>query len=631
MPASVLSSDFTGSCDGLLEDISPILLHRHPIAIQALNLMEENPLASYERLAQTLRSISKPEYLTDIKYVLETLSESVCNQAETERQASVLPNSIVNSVDVARKFNDALRDIYNHSDGEILMLARVTISDLLMEQTLPMSEVDSNPWIDGYTQAPDISDDAEITSPGINAMLDEADRQAISKDVARRHQLQANPFIQSALHANQELSGSEKPADVYSTTLVVDGKHVKLLPFNQVDFLAANRNSVGSDEDEPMPFSDIGWIPETLVKSAQMSQDERYSYYDGISIYGDYLKAREAVFKSMTTLFNAARKAKRQAHGYLSDELKGVRISNTEYAKRHSEMKLTLLTRWTSQLHPVYRSFIPFMVLSKDDQAELSQCKRSMSPDWYNVFQVAIRQTIEFSALIEWIERNSHTNGIAAIAIYMKAENEYGIHRTDISANFMINGVGYELNDAIDLFGDEITEQTTSGGLRKHYDERENDYKQYNDETLELLNSAFPATDSNILNTSAYNIGYIQSVLDGATQPQATAFAWWNWRNTMSPEASRAFDWQMSQDGDMKAAWKAFYRICPMKQTERITGISSTGVKLEKRGWVDWQIAFLKLNHNEIDLSNADKLVSNLETSNYNPDFSRALALKLQE
>lgn len=625
---------FIGLNDGLLEDIRPML--RHPVIIQTLALMQENPLATYERIIDVLEAIANGDtvFATDASNTLDKLSMRVCNQACTELEASIEKGSFVHSIDVARKFYFSLRKIFNHSDGEVKLVAQGVLFDLLMEQSLPMSEIDSNPWIDGYTGEKDEMDYGEVTEAGADALVDEVIRQGIAKRAERIHQLKINPLVQSVMHATKELKEHTEAARLARPGLMpeeiyIDGTLVRVMEFDQMEFLKANKIDVGSGEEEPLEWTDINWSPETLKKSAELDEEGRNLYYEGLGVLYSFHQARQKTFKDMSRLFSSARRANEVAHSYVTDELDGEVVTNNDYVKRHSSMKLRLFDRWTKGLDPEYDKYKNYLLRSKKDQLETERSSPNKAGIWANIFTYIFHRSSEFLNLVSWIERVARINGLAALAIFMKAQGDYGLQETDIKTCFLINELMFDLDDAVSSYGEDVTEQTASGGLRKHYDERESDYQEYNVETLKLISEAFPLQNDNVLNTRAYNMGYIQTVLDGGTMQQATAFAWWSWRHEMSPIACQAFDWRIAQGGTLKQAWADFYRICPLKRTERITNVSSIGIKLERRGWIDWKIAILKLEHNELNLDNGEKLLTVLSPSMFNSEFSSILASKL--
>jgi hypothetical protein len=137
---------------------------------------------------------------------------------------------------------------------------------------------------------------------------------------------------------------------------------------------------------------------------------------------------------------------------------------------------------------------------------------------------------------------------------------------------------------------------------------------QYCEETLQL----YAETGEADLAKSRFNHpffieGYIRAatVLRNVTKEKLVSAGHENFRQRISPEGNRAFHQARLEGKDMKAAMRTFWQVAnrPVpKPLPRITAVRDTGLVLDTGRAISFGIAVLKVQHNEIELSQEDKV-----------------------
>jgi hypothetical protein len=153
-------------------------------------------------------------------------------------------------------------------------------------------------------------------------------------------------------------------------------------------------------------------------------------------------------------------------------------------------------------------------------------------------------------------------------------------------------------------------------------------------ETMQMLVAQGEAGSKDVTKTPEYIRGYMEAAFgakDGDTA-NCIAAGWDGWRQMKSPEGNLAYHKALKSGAQPKEAMKAFWAIINKAERKikegRIVGIKSTGLTLSNSRFVDWHIATLKLKNDELLLTVDDlvKLKGILVEHKWGGEFVRAIA-----
>ncbi len=200
--------------------------------------------------------------------------------------------------------------------------------------------------------------------------------------------------------------------------------------------------------------------------------------------------------------------------------------------------------------------------------------------------------------------------------LFLSLQHGYGFDEHD-SASVRLHYVPNfrTLDEWLDFWGDELLEAMHDAPSRSNEPSRE-ELDQFAEETLQQIiqcQASHPTTD--ICRTAPFVEGYIRAMMsasrvttytDGVRHNLAVEAGWDAWRSWKSVEGNKAYHLAKNRGAGNKEAMAAFWQVVNSEQKRiangTIVGVKTTGLQLSNGRFVDWRVALLKLQHNELNL-----------------------------
>ncbi len=262
------------------------------------------------------------------------------------------------------------------------------------------------------------------------------------------------------------------------------------------------------------------------------------------------------------------------------------------------------------------REIVENKVLSILGQEVYAKCNRAVWEERKQIFSDArevVRKSPEakgyLHGLQQMADRNESPVDIAVLFLSMQHGLcfEEGDSRL---VRLMGKGTLYEF---IEDNEDELLENMNNpAGITEVSPSREY-IDQYCEETLQL----YAATGNADLSKSRFNHpyfieGYIRAatVLRNVTKEKLVSAGHENFRQRISPAGNRAYHQARLEGKEMKEAMRAFWRVVhqPERVRPRITAVRGTGLVLDSGRAISFGIAVLKVQHNELELTQDDRV-----------------------
>jgi hypothetical protein len=103
------------------------------------------------------------------------------------------------------------------------------------------------------------------------------------------------------------------------------------------------------------------------------------------------------------------------------------------------------------------------------------------------------------------------------------------------------------------------------------------------------------------------NANRITAYTDGVRHNLAVEAGWEAWRQWKSVEGNKAYHLAKNRGAGQKESMAAFWQVSNAEQKRiangTIVSVKTTGLQLSNGRFVDWNIALLKLKHDELNLN----------------------------
>lgn len=262
------------------------------------------------------------------------------------------------------------------------------------------------------------------------------------------------------------------------------------------------------------------------------------------------------------------------------------------------------------------REIVENRVLSTLGQEVYAKCNRLVWEERKQIFSDArevVRKSPEavgyLHGLQQMADRSESTVDIAVL--FLSMQHGLCFEESD-SRQVRLTGKG-TLYEFIEDNEDELLENMNNPAGISEVSPSHEYIDEFCEETIQLYANTGDADLAKSRFNHPYFIeGYIRAatVLRNVTKEKLITAGHENFRQRISPAGNRAYHKARLEGRDMKEAMRAFWRVVhqPERVRPRITAVRDTGLVLDSGRAISFGVAVLKVQHNELELTQDDRV-----------------------
>ena len=464
--------------------------------------------------------------------------------------------------------------------------AKSLLKEIILEQTLPLSELDAPDWVDQYTMELDPTAEKDFVSIKAGGVFSASKTQAM-EDLGWDDQT-INTFVS----AQESFNDGDEAQEEWVGEL-------------------------GHEEAEPMfmRMQHDFQSTERLKDLRELISKETFDCKERMKriVSENWKSYAPQLAKLARSHFP---KVKRD---FLLEACEHTLAYPENQSKKHSWLAFKIWDTFSLEIIEMKKKY----KLPEKGKAE-----------WRDAFEASEEAALFLETLQSFI--TSEESPVDVALLFLSLQNDFGFTpeiasmiklRTSISSSTdLYQYIEANEEDILaNLSGDAVSNQETS----------DEEIQEFCDETLEMLVSQGLPGAKDVTKTPAYIRGYMNAAFNSATGDTATCIAagWDAWRQEKSPAANLAYHKAalagISPKELMKSVFWPIVNKAERKLKEgRIVGTTSTGLTLSNGRKIDWHIAALKFKADELLLSADDiiRLRDRLVKGGYGKELVAVLA-----